>query len=238
MQRDTGAALVTGAGRGLGAALASALAARGRDVVLVARDEVALAAVVRRIRDAGGRAFAVPDDVGDPEAAARIAGAAVALAGPIEVLVHNASTLGPVPLRSLADTPPDEFSRVMEVNVAGPFRLSRLLVGAMVLRQRGTIVYVSSDAAVEPYPRWGAYGTSKAALDQMARIEAAELEGSGVRVLAVDPGEMRTRMHADAVPDADPATLADPAEVAARVVAMIDAEVPSGSRLVAARWGA
>jgi NAD(P)-dependent dehydrogenase (short-subunit alcohol dehydrogenase family) len=229
-------ALVTGAGRGLGAELARELAAAGATVVLVARSEAELADVEHSIRAAGGRAHALRADVGDPRAAARVAGAAAAMAGPVDILVHNASTLGPVPLRPLLDTEPADFDQVLQVNVSGPFRLSRHVVGSMVLRRRGVVVHVSSDAAVEAYPRWGAYSVSKAALDHLARLQAAELEGTGVRVFAVDPGEMRTRMHADAVPDADPATLIHPREVAGRILELIrdDGRAPSGSRVSAA----
>jgi NAD(P)-dependent dehydrogenase (short-subunit alcohol dehydrogenase family) len=108
----------------------------------------------------------------------------------------------------------------------------------MALRGSGVIVHVSSDAAVEPYPRWGAYSVSKAAQDHLSRILAAELEGTGVRVLSVDPGEMDTAMHAAALPDADRETLARPADVAARLVQMIEspARAASGARLVAPRW--
>jgi NAD(P)-dependent dehydrogenase (short-subunit alcohol dehydrogenase family) len=124
------------------------------------------------------------------------------------------------------------------VNLVGPFRLTKVLAGAMVLRRRGLLVHVSSDAAVSAYPRWGAYGVSKAALDHLARSWAAELEGTGVRVLSVDPGEMDTRMHAEAVPGADRETLADPADVARRLADMMArAEaIPSGTRLLASAW--
>ena len=229
-------ALVTGAGRGLGAELARELAAAGATVVLVARNETELAGVERSIRAAGGRAHVLAADVGDPRAAARVAGAAAAMAGPVDILVHNASALGPVPLRPLLDTEPADFDQVLQVNVSGPFRLSRHVVGSMVLRGRGVVVHVSSDAAVEAYPHWGAYSVSKAALDHLAKLQAAELQGTGVRVFAVDPGEMRTRMHADAVPDADPATLADPREVAGRILELIrdDRRAPAGSRVSAA----
>jgi NAD(P)-dependent dehydrogenase (short-subunit alcohol dehydrogenase family) len=109
----------------------------------------------------------------------------------------------------------------------------------MALRRRGVIVNVSSDAAVEPYPTWGAYAASKAALDQLGRVWAAELGEHGVRLLTVDPGEMNTRMHAEAIPDADPTTLADPTDIAARILAMIASEddrAPTGARLVAPRF--
>jgi NAD(P)-dependent dehydrogenase (short-subunit alcohol dehydrogenase family) len=156
------------------------------------------------------------------------------------VLVHNASTLGPTPLPLLLDTECEDLERVLAVNLVGPFRLTKAIAGSMALRGRGLVVHLSSDAAISAYPGWGAYGVSKAALDHLARSWAAELEGTGVRVLSVDPGEMRTRMHADAVPDADPATLADPVAVAARVADIVaHAErIPSGTRLEAQRWEA
>jgi NAD(P)-dependent dehydrogenase (short-subunit alcohol dehydrogenase family) len=138
----------------------------------------------------------------------------------------------------LLDTECEDLATVLETNLIGPFRLTKVLAGAMAIRGAGVIVHVSSDAAIEPYPRWGAYGVSKAAQDHLSKILAAELDGTGVRVLAVDPGEMDTVMHAAAVPEADRATLQAPASVATRIVQMIedDARAPSGARLVAPRW--
>jgi NAD(P)-dependent dehydrogenase (short-subunit alcohol dehydrogenase family) len=226
--------VVTGASRGLGAALATKLAAEGARVVLVARAEEALEAVAARIRARGGEAYAVAGDVGDAGATVRLAGTASALAGPIDVLVHNASTLGPDALVPLFDTEPDDFVRTLHVNLVGPFRLTRALAGSMVLRGAGLVVHVSSDAAVSAYPRWGAYGVSKAALDHLNRIWAAELEGTGVTFLSVDPGEMDTAMHAQAVPDADRTLLADPTRVAEQVLGRMRtaSELASGSRVV------
>jgi NAD(P)-dependent dehydrogenase (short-subunit alcohol dehydrogenase family) len=227
-------ALVTGASKGLGAALAEDLALSGARVVLVARGEAELRKVAERIRARGGEAHALPADVADKDAVHGIAGAAAALAGPLEVLVHDASTLGPVPLRLLLDTECEDLQRVLEVNLVGPFRLTKLVAGAMALRGRGVVVHVSSDAAVAAYPRWGAYGVSKAALDHLSRIWAAELAGSGVRFFSVDPGEMDTEMHAAAMPDADRSSLLRPEGVARRIARMIgDAErVENGARLV------
>src|SRR5689334_2967588 len=216
-------ALITGASRGLGRALAEALAARGARLALVAREAGPLGDVVGTIRARGGVAHAIAADIGDKHAVHRIAGQAQALVGEIGIAIHNASTLGPVPLRLLLDTECEDLAAVLETNLVGPFRLTKVLAGAMALRGEGVIVHVSSDAAVEPYPRWGAYAASKAAQDQLSRVLAAELAGTGVRVLAVDPGEMDTRMHADAMPEADPAALQRPEDVAARIVAMIEA---------------
>jgi NAD(P)-dependent dehydrogenase (short-subunit alcohol dehydrogenase family) len=230
--------LITGGSRGLGAALGRALAREGARVVLVARGAEELARVVDEIRAQGGEAHGLVADVGAKEDVHRISGAAAALAGPVDVLVHNASTLGPTPLRLLLDTECEDFGRVLDVNLVGPFRLTRAVAGGMALRGRGLVVHVTSDASVNAYPTWGAYGVSKAGLDHLARIWAAELEGTGVRFMTVDPGEMDTAMHAEAMPDADRAALADPVEVAERVVGVIrSAEgIPSGTRLEANQW--
>lgn len=210
--------LITGASRGLGRALAESLARAGSRVVMVARERGPLDDAVATIRAAGGTAHGIAADVGDKEAIHRITGEAAALVGPLDLLVNNASSLGPTPLRLLLDTDCEDLERVLAVNLVGPFRLSKVIAGSMALRGAGVIVNISSDAAVEAYPTWGAYGVSKAALAQLSRIWNAELDGSGVQVLSIDPGEMNTRMHADAIPDADPATLADPREVAARIL--------------------
>jgi len=232
--------VITGASRGLGEALARDLARRGARVVLVARGKEELDRIVREIRQAGGEAHGLPADVGDKGSTYAIAGAAAALVGPIDLLIHNASTLGKVPLDLLLDTDCEDVERVLAVNLIGPFRLTKAIAGSMVLRRRGLIVHISSDAAVSAYSRWGAYGVSKAALDHLARTWAAELAGTGVRVLTVDPGEMRTQMHADAIPEADPASLADPATIAARIVAMIAGieALESGARVEASSYEA
>jgi NAD(P)-dependent dehydrogenase (short-subunit alcohol dehydrogenase family) len=232
---DSFTALVTGASRGLGAALARELAQKGAKVVLVARERAPLEAVAREITAAGGVAHALPADIGDKDSIHAIAGAAAALVGPIDLLIHNASTLGRTPLPILLDTECEDLSRVLEVNVIGPFRLTKVIAGSMALRRRGVILHISSDAAVNAYPGWGAYGLSKAALDHLSRTWAVELSGTGVSVYAIDPGEMNTQMHAEAIPDADPGTLTDPAVVAARIVALIQRvdQVPSGARLEA-----
>ena len=227
------AALVTGGSRGLGRALGLALAQAGARVVLVARDPGPLEGVVAEIRARGGEAHGIVADIAERDAALAIAGQAAALVGPIDLLINNASTLGPTPLRLLLDTDCEDLSRALEVNLVGPFRITKALAGSMVLRGRGTIVNITSDAAVEAYARWGAYGASKAALEHLGRIWAAELMDTGVRLLTIDPGEMNTRMHADAIPDTDAALLADPGRVAARIVGLLTSEpaAPSGARI-------
>jgi NAD(P)-dependent dehydrogenase (short-subunit alcohol dehydrogenase family) len=221
MELRGAAVIVTGASRGLGAALAEGLGRAGARLVLVSRDHEALDAVVGRVRAQGGEAHAIVADVAARESASRVAGAAGALVGPAEVVIHNAGTLGPVPLAPLADTSDEDFEQALATNLVGPFRLTRALVGSMALKGRGTVVLVSSDAATTPYPGWGAYGVSKAALEHLGRIWNTELSDTGVRFVIVDPGEMDTRMHREAVPEADPSTLAPPEQAAARVLQLL-----------------
>lgn len=230
--------LITGGSRGLGAALGRELARRGARVVLVARGGDDLAAVAREIRAAGGEGHAVVADVSDKNVIHRITGAAAALVGPIDLLVHNASALGPTPLRLLLDTECEDLEDVLAANLVGPFRLTRPIAGSMALRGRGLVVHVTSDAGVTAYRGWGAYGVSKAAFDHLGRIWAEELKDTGVRFLTVDPGEMDTAMHAAAMPDADRSTLARPEEVAATIARIIaSAEtIRSGSRIDASAW--
>ena len=226
------ATLITGASRGLGEALAVELARQGARLVLVSRTRAALEPVVRRIRQAGGEAHALEADLGSKDDIYPLAGAATALVGPIDLLLHNASELGKTPLRLLLDTECEDLERVLSVNLLGPFRLSRVIAGSMALRERGTIVHVSSDASVQAYSHWGAYSVSKAALDHLSRLWAVELGERGVRSFSVDPGEMDTAMHAAAIPDADRQTLARPDAVAARIAALIRSpETPNGGRI-------
>jgi NAD(P)-dependent dehydrogenase (short-subunit alcohol dehydrogenase family) len=229
------AVLITGASQGLGKALAEELARQGARIVMVARDGVALEAAAQAIQQSGGVAHALAADVGDKDAVYPLAGAAAALVGPIDLLIHNASTLGPTPLPLLLDTACEDLERVLAVNVIGPFRLSKIIAGSMALRGQGLLVHISSDAAVNAYPGWGAYGLSKAALDHLSRTWAAELDGTGVRSISIDPGEMNTRMHAAAIPDADPATLTDPAVIAARIATLVarPEAIVNGARLEA-----
>lgn len=228
------AALVTGASRGLGEALAQQLAAAGARVVLVARSRSELTRVTEGIVAQGGEAHALSFDVGRKQDVYPLAGAAAALVGPLDILIHNASSLGPTPLRLLLDSECEDLERVLRTNLVGPFRLSRAVAGSMALRKSGTIVHISSDAAVSAYPGWGLYSVSKAALDHLSRLWAAELTDHGVRVLSVDPGDMDTDLHRQALPDADPASLAAPDLVAARILTLLREErVPSGSRVEA-----
>lgn len=227
--------LITGAGRGLGAALARVLAARGARLVLVARsEEVEL--VAQELRSAGAVVHAIRADIAEKNSIYPLVGTAAALIGPIDVLINNAGSLGVESLSLLQDTDCEALERALAVNVVGAFRLTKALVASMALRGRGVVVHVSTDAAVNAYPEWGVYGVSKAAVDHLSRSWAVELGAHGVRVFAVDPGEMDTVMHAQAVPSADRSELARPEDVAQKVVRLIESEAlaPNGSRVIAA----
>jgi NAD(P)-dependent dehydrogenase (short-subunit alcohol dehydrogenase family) len=228
--------LITGASRGLGRALAQGFARAGARVALVARSGDELEAVAEDIRREGGVGFAVTGDLGAKEDIHRITGVATAVVGPLDIVVNNASTLGPVPLRTLHDTACEDLAQVLEVNLVGPFRLAKAVLGGMILRGRGLILNVTSDASLAPYAGWGAYSVSKAALDHLARVWAAEVEGTGVRFLSIDPGEMDTEMHAAALPEADRGALADPATVAERLLELVRLSegLQNGERVVAA----
>lgn len=227
--------LITGASRGLGRALAHELAAAQAKVLVVARNREALKTVVDSINRSGGWAQAIVADLADPKAPLAIAHQAQAALGHIDVVVHNASALGPTPLQLLLDTEADTLRTLTQVNLVSPFELSKRLAPSMALRGRGLLVQVSSDAAVEAYPSWGAYSVTKAAADHLTRIWAAELGQRGVRAISFDPGEMDTQMHADAIPDADTSTLARPEEVARRLAHLIlhPASVANGARVTA-----
>ncbi len=212
-------AVITGASRGLGAALAHALDARGWDLVVDARDADALAAAV-----GSSTAHAVPGDVTDPAHRQALADAAAGLGG-ADLLVNNASTLGASPMPRLADLTHDVLDDVLLTNVVAPHALTRALLPQLAAR-RGTVLNITSDASVEPYEGWGAYGASKAALDHLTRILAAEQPD--LRVYAVDPGDMRTTMHQDAFPGEDISDRPEPATVVPHLLALLDGHLPSG----------
>jgi NAD(P)-dependent dehydrogenase (short-subunit alcohol dehydrogenase family) len=217
-------ALITGASRGLGLALARALAARGWTLVVDARDPVVLAEAAGALRGLGAAVTALPGDVADP-GHRRALVAAVDAAGSLDLLVNNASTLGLVPLPPLADHPVELLAEAYAVNVFAPLDLIRL--GLPALRSaHGTVIDVSSDAAVEAYPGWGGYGSAKAALDRLTAVLA--VEEPAIAWYAVDPGDMRTELHALAVPDEDPAGLTPPEDVVPALLRLLDERPPSG----------
>lgn len=220
---------ITGGTSGLGLALAQAWHARGARVALVARDAARVARTAAQLPGSVG----IAGDVADKAQIHRIALQVSGALGGLDVLVNNASSLGPVPLRLLADTECEALEAALATNLLGPFRLTKALLGALsaaAREGRGAVVLnISSDAALQPYATWGAYGASKAALHHLSRIWAEELRDEGVRVLSLDPGDMDTPLHAAAVPDADPATLKRPAEAARELIAAIDAALPQGA---------
>lgn len=226
--------LLTGASRGLGRALAIAAAREGATLALCARGAEDLEAVAAACRAHGGDVLAVTADVAESRDVERLASTALARFGVIDILVNNASELGPVPLPHLSDAPPSALEPVLRANVVGPLRLTQAVLGGMLLRGRGLVVNISSDAAVNGYPGWGLYSASKAALDALTRSWAAELEGTGVRVISVDPGDMDTAMHRAAIPDADQSELARPADVAERLIGLLAGVVPDADRVEAA----
>ena len=213
---------ITGGTSGLGHALVRELIDRGADVAFVARHRDIVEQVAR---DTG--AHGIVGDVSRKDDIHPIAIQILAALGGVDVLVNNASSLGPVPLVPLADTDCEDLELALDTNVLGPFRLTKTLLGSLAACAREgrqpLVINISSDAAVTPYPNWGAYGASKAALQHLSRIWDAELNEEGVRVLAVDPGDMDTPMHALAVPDADPASLKRPADSAREITDLIAA---------------
>jgi len=221
---------VTGGTSGLGLALVRELLGRGAHVAFVARGRERVERVARDHPGAHGIVgdVSVKDDI--HPIAIQIAGEL----GGLDVLVNNASDLGPAPLKLLADTDCEELERALATNLLGPFRLTKALLGALAAsaRDRGgaVVLNVSSDAAVNAYPSWGAYGASKAGLRHLSDIWNAELADAGVRVLSVDPGDMDTPLHAMAVPDADPATLKRPEDAARELADFLAAALPAARR--------
>ena len=194
-------ALITGASRGLGAELAGFLAKQGYDLVLTARGAEALETIARSLRKYGSQVIAIPGDVSEPKHRADLADAAGSL-GRLDLLINNASNLGLSPLPPMAEYPVDSMEQVMKVNLLAPLGLVQSTL-PLLKASGGTVINISSDAAVGGYPGWGAYGASKAALDLVSLTMANELRDDGVAVVSVDPGDMRTQMHQDAFPEED-----------------------------------
>ncbi|OWJ68080.1 SDR family NAD(P)-dependent oxidoreductase [Inquilinus limosus] len=216
---------VTGGTSGLGLALVRLLTAMGARVAFVARGAEAVA---RTARETGAQG--IIGDAGRKEDIHPIALQVTAGLGGLDVLINNASSLGPVPLALLADTECEDLEQALAVNLVGPFRLTKALFGALAAsaRQgRGAVVLnISSDAAVNAYAGWGAYGASKAGLRHLTAIWAEEARAESVRFLSIDPGDMDTPLHALAVPDADPSTLKMPELSASEIVQAVLAALP------------
>jgi NAD(P)-dependent dehydrogenase (short-subunit alcohol dehydrogenase family) len=215
-------AVITGASRGLGLALAGGLAADGYHLIVDARDGAALRAAVAGLP--AGQVTAVPGDVSDPAHRAELAQLASRLGG-ADLLVNNAGTLGASPLPALADYPLAELRASFEVNVIAPIALTQLLLPAL-RASGGAVLNITSDAAVEAYTGWGGYGAAKAALEQASRVLAAE--ENMVRVWWVDPGDMQTTMHQDAFPGEDISDRPLPEAVVPGLRRLIAQRPPSG----------
>jgi NAD(P)-dependent dehydrogenase (short-subunit alcohol dehydrogenase family) len=211
---------ITGGTSGLGLALVRELLARGADVAFVARGRDG----VERVEHGYSGSHGILGDVSKKSDVHSIAIQVVGMLGGLDVLINNASDLGPVPLALLADTDCEDLERALATNVLGPFRLTKALLGTLASSARegigAVVLNISSDAAIHAYARWGAYGVSKAALHHLSRIWNEELASYGIAFLSLDPGDMDTPLHAAAVPDADPAKLKRP-EIAA--VELVDA---------------
>lgn len=214
-------ALITGGTAGLGRALAAALVERGWRVVLDGRDAAAIEATAAEL---GSAVTAVAGDVTVPEHRRDLM-ARVAATGRLDVLVNNASTLGASPLPPLDELPLDVFRHVLEVNVVAPLALTQLAI-PLLRSSGGVIVNITSDAAVEAYPTWGGYGSSKAALEQLIAVLAAEQPD--LPIWAFDPGDMRTRMHQEAFPGEDISDRPEPATVVPALLHLLDHRPPSG----------
>ena len=214
---------VTGGTSGLGLALVREFLNRGAQVAFVARRREGVERVVRKHKGAHG----VVGDVSKKEDIYPIAIQLMGALGGLDVLINNASDLGPTPLALLADTECEDLQRALATNLLGPFRLTKALLGALASSARegrgAVVLNVSSDAAVNPYSHWGAYGASKAALHHLSRIWNAELTDRGIRFLSLDPGDMDTPLHAVAVPDANPSELKRPETAAREFVEAISA---------------
>jgi NAD(P)-dependent dehydrogenase (short-subunit alcohol dehydrogenase family) len=212
---------ITGGTAGLGLALMRDLLGRGAHVAFIARhrDDVA------RLAAEHPNAHGIVGDVSIKDDIYPIAMQTVAALGGLDVLVNNASHLGPAPLALLADTECEDFTRALDTNVLGPFRLTKALLGSLAATARegggAVVLNVSSDAAVSAYPGWGAYGASKAALRHLSAIWTEELQADGIIVLSFDPGDMDTALHAAAVPEADRSTLKRPEDAAREVAGAI-----------------
>ncbi|MEJ7834515.1 MAG: SDR family oxidoreductase [Nocardioides sp.] len=212
-------ALITGGSAGLGLALTTALAHDGWDVVTDGRDADRLAHATDGLAGVVG----VPGDVTDPAHRSELA-EAVARLGRLDLLIHNASTLGPLPMRPLRDLTDEELLATWTVNAAAPLALTRVLL-PLLRRSNGALVAISSDAAVEHYETWGAYAAGKAALDHLTLTIGAE---EGLDAYAVDPGDMRTAMHQDAFPGEDISDRPLPETVVPYLLALVASRPPSG----------
>ena len=220
-------ALITGASRGLGLEVARAYARRGLRLILTARGVEPLKQAADELADLTD-VLALAGDVADPQHAQRLVRTGLERFHGIDVLINNASELGPSPMPELQNLSQEAFEDILRVNVVAPLQLTQLVLPGMRAGRNGLIVNVTSDAGVQAYPTWGGYSASKAALEHLSRVLAAELEGSGVRVFVVDPGDMDTAMHRAAEPGVDLSHLPTPDSVAPAFVRLLDEQAAFG----------
>jgi NAD(P)-dependent dehydrogenase (short-subunit alcohol dehydrogenase family) len=231
-------ALVTGASRGIGHAAALALAAAGAHVVAVARTQGALEALDDEILGlTGAHATLVPMDIAEDGAFDQLGGAIHQRFGRLDILVHAAAILGP--LTPVAHLDPPQWDRVVSVNLTATYRLIRSVEPLLRAADCPRAIFLTSGRAVRPKAFWGAYGATKAALDNLVRTWADELEQTKIRAVLLDPSQMRTRMRAEAMPGEDPTTLPDPSEIGPLIVelAQVDRGLPNAS-VVFSEWKA
>jgi NAD(P)-dependent dehydrogenase (short-subunit alcohol dehydrogenase family) len=229
MTGHTRVALVTGASRGLGLAIARLLAARGYRLALTARGAEALRDAEEELA-ARTEVLAIAGDVADVPHVDRLVPAALDRFGRIDVLVNNASIIGPSPMPRLENYPLRALEDVFRANTLAPLHLMQHVLPGMKDRGDGVVINVSSDAGVNAYPTWGGYGASKAALEHLSRVATAELDGTGVRIYVVDPGDMNTVMHQEAEPGVDLSHLPSPDASAAAIVHLIEDETAAFGR--------
>jgi NAD(P)-dependent dehydrogenase (short-subunit alcohol dehydrogenase family) len=231
-------ALVTGGSRGIGKAIAAAYASEGARVYICARNQESIARSVAEIRDQGGEAHGMSGDIGNPEDVNRIAQGAIARYGVIDVLVNNASMLGP--RLPIADYPLNAWEEVLRVNVTGVFLMTQRVLRLMMPQRNGSIINISSGVGRVGRPRWGAYAVSKFGVEGFTQMLAEEVKDFGIRANAVNPGPTRTEMRAAAYPDEDPLTLPAPEEIAPVFVYLASdaSRAVTGKSFEAQEWSA
>lgn len=223
MQLEGSTVLITGASRGLGRAIAHLLARRGARLALTARGGTALRQVAEELAQLT-EVLVSPGDISDAAHVRAVIEKTIQRFGRIDVVINNASVIGPSPMPQLADYPLETLDYVFQVNVLAPLHVIQHVLPLMRNQGAGLIINVSSDAGVEAYPGWGGYGASKAALELASRVLAAELASSDIRIYVVDPGDMNTQMHHEAEPGVDLSHLTPPEDVARAFVHLIETE--------------
>ncbi len=228
--------VITGANSGLGKSLALQAANAGHRVVVISRS----AGQLNKDLLAAG-VIGISGDLSNKHEIVRISAEVLSELGQIDVLINNASQLGgsgKQPLQLLLDTDCEVFEEVLATNLLGPFRLTKRLLSSMILKKRGRVINISSDAAVSAYETWGAYSISKTATDHMTRIWNEELKDYGIQFLAIDPGDMNTAMYRAAIPDADFDALYQPEDVARDLWAFLSHDHFEQVRFTASQWRA